>query len=295
MKNFNFAFFLALYFAINGWVYLKAPREYLFMSVVLTLPLIFFAISGLERNKKAAQSTGNEEAERLRKVNLLEESIAAYISSILTLGVFIAFAYRRTTHADSAGIGFFFFLPRLEGWGYFDGLLMLIFGSSLASCGIAVWAAQYKQQLFSKPPSDTSARRLIFLLDAPPATRLVAYFLFVLIPYAAGLAAVLPLHPSLKWFGLLIIGGRCTIPLMLLLVAAFIRLPMLPFAVLAMGGTMWLFWVNTGRILDCAVFLVVQFLIHAAHVFLAIRIAKNRAEKPDAPLPPLDGASTENQ
>lgn len=264
MKSFNFAFYISLYAAANGWAYLKAPKL-LLVSIVLTLPLLFLAISGL-RGDSGGDAGVNNSSGQSDNLSLLYESAAPVMSAMVVTVVFAIYLY------EVRDAGLFFFLPRLQGWNYLDGIQLIVFGAGMGACGLGIWSAAPACAARESSARAASSLERIFVLRKTPGFRLVVYYLVILAAWCAGIGAAIGVDRiGMPWHAALIVGGRCAVPLSLLLVSAFIKAPMPAGAILAVGASWGLFFFNTGKLLDTVAFVAAQAIVFVCYAMVAKR------------------------
>jgi len=262
LKNFNFAFFLALFAAINGWVALNTPENsnFIYISVIFTLPLLFLALNSLIKKPSGTDQASGDTAD----FDIISESMVPYITSLIATAAFTVFVYK--TVSSGVNSAMFFVAPRIAGWtwisGVVSGMLCLLMGAS----GAGIWSAAYRQRIASNPSLGQSRAARAMLMGCSPGVRLAAYF-GVLCATAAAAGIIVYIifggGRAHDWSGYVIVTGRSLLPAAVLLPAALLRIPILPMAILALAGCGALFGYNTSYI-EGGVFAGAQLLIIAA-------------------------------
>lgn len=230
MRSFRFAVPLSLYLVINGWMYMKYPAEYLIISLVLTLPLLFVAISGLRSAAAAEQMPGGESPPIVSPPapDILSESLVPYIAALALCLIFGICIYKFTQP------GVFFIMPNIGGWTWLQGLTLVVVGIGMAASGLAIWSGQFVFRIGGKEQLRRTFSFHLFKMGLTPNARLIYYFAILFMVWAIGYGATAALYAHKRgWSGLIIVTGRCVLPLCLTLIGAMLRLPAAPF--LAVG------------------------------------------------------------
>ena len=273
---------------VNGYVYLKQPRPLLYISLVLTLPLLFMALGTFRKQPDQDESPGDKEPGS--EIDLLEQSLAPYVAAIVICTVFIFVIYQYTQP------GIFFFMPQIAGWNYLDGLILIVLGMALASCGLGIWSGHFMQRMGSDARLRATASYYLFKLNWSSGNRMTAYFIFLTLMWAMGVAAVMVVNGDTKiWYKYVIVAGRCTIPMTFVLIGAVLRMNAIPFLVLGAGCAAGLLGFNTGSWVDSAIFMGVPAALTLAYV--AVVFSKTgdarKQQAASVPEPPAEEAEQE--
>lgn len=277
MKNFNFAFFFALYMIINGSVFMKtSDRNYLFISLIVTLPLLFLSLNSLIAKPESRKASPDE------AFDLLQESLAPYLTALIGTSIFAVYVYRFVS--DSTRQAVFFVAPRLQGWSWQDGVVIGVIGLLLGACGVGIWSAQFRQKNMITGRLTQTSAYYIFHIGRPAGIRLFIYFSGMLLLTAAGFLTVYLLFGKTAarnsdWSGYVIVSGRAVLPVVALLMAGLLRLPIIPVALLAIAGAGYLFGFNTSYT-EGAVFAGTQVVILGIYAIVMSR--KTRTARPCA-------------
>lgn len=264
MRSYKFAVPLSLYLVINGWMYTKYPIEHLIISLVLTLPLLFISVRGLrvQDDQEAPAEAVPEEIVSNPVPDILSESLVPYISGLMLCFIFVICIYK-FTHP-----GMFFIMPTIAGWTWMQGLTLIVVGLGMAASGLAVWSGHVIARGGGKEQLRRTLGYHLFKMEFEPNTRLILYFVSLFIVWAAGYGVTAAFFASKRsWDGLVIVAGRCVLPMCLALVGAMLRLPAAPFLIVGLLSSGALFAYNTSPI-EGAIFTGVQIIIFSIYTVI---------------------------
>jgi len=265
LKNFNFSVLVVAYLLLTGWVFTGTRSMEKFVIVAIAAsPLIWMAFASQGRGIKVFV-----EAE-LKSHSMLSHAVAVACSALL-----LVFIMKSGIQYGAVRGPVQFFGNYRVGWDINSSVELLVLNLLLAACASTIWSG-YR---FSGAVAGSFAARMgkAFFAGVREPYRLLIYIYAWALLWSFGIGAVSIVWRDFNVQMLYVVTGRATVPLVLLLIIAMMRLKVFAVAVpVALGMIFYLVTINSGAA-KAAVFVFVPAVVGA--VLLGYRFAKAGGEE----------------